>query len=136
MKFLKPRDKTFRPPEISREPESTTIAQIPLLAEMAIEVWRVAGRTGKLQDSAKKDDPAIGFSIEKIYHILTKMGVEIKDPTGEIYHEGMCLDVLTFDYSPDEPPANRIIQETLSPAIYYNGRLIKMAKVIIGSAGG
>lgn len=136
MKLFKKRDKPRHPPELPREIEFASAIQIPLLVEIAIEAWRVADRSRKLQVVAKREDPAIGFSIEKIHHILKEMGIEIKDPTGEPYHEGMGLDVLTFDYSPGETPANRVVQETVSPAIYYNGKLIKMAKVIVGSAGG
>ncbi len=136
MKLFRKRDKTQHLPEPTPEFKFASAVQIPLLVEMAIEAWRVLDRTRKLQVATKREDPAIGFSIEKIHHILKEMGVEIKDPAGETYHEGMGLDVLTFDYSPGESPANKIIQETVSPAVYYNGKLIKMAKVIVGNAGG
>jgi hypothetical protein len=128
---------THTPPtEPPRESESDSSAHIPLLVEIAIEAWRVADRTRKLQLAANREDPAIAFSIDKIHLILREMGIEIKDPTGETYHEGMGFDVLTFDYGPSKSPANRVVQETVSPAIYYKKKLIKMAKVIIGSGGG
>lgn len=107
-----------------------------LLIDIALEAWRVGEHTRKLQAAANRDDPSIRFSIEKIQHILREIGIEIKDPTGDIYHEGMGLDVLTFDCGADAPPASRVIQETVSPGIYYNGKLVKMAKVIVGSARG
>jgi len=115
--------------------EPTTI-QLSALLDIALETWRIGARCRKLQGAEGRGDPAIGFAVEKIHHILKEMGIEIQDPLGETYHEGMGLDVLTFDFPPDELPANRIVQETVSPAVYYNGKLIKMAKVIIGSAGG
>ena len=136
MRLFKKRDKARRPPEASLVTQHPSAAQIPLLIEIAIEAWRVADRSRKLQIAANRKDPSIEFSIEKIQYILKEMGIEIKDPTGEPYHEGMSLDVLTFDYDPNESPASRIIQETVSPVIYFNGKLIKMAKVIVGSAGG
>jgi hypothetical protein len=42
---------------------------------------------------------------------------------------------LTFDYPVEEKPTNRIVQETVSPAIYFDGILHKMAQVIVGKAG-
>lgn len=136
MKLFKKRNKPVHPPQASVAFKPASGIQIPLLVEMAIEAWRVADRARKLQVIAKREDPTIGFSVEKIHHILKEMGVEIRDPAGEAYHEGMGLDVLTFDCSPGELPANRIVQETVSPAVYFNGKLIKMAKVIVGNAGG
>lgn len=136
MPLFRKRDKSRHPPEQTLDFKPAFTIPVPLLAEMAIEVWRVSDRTRKLQDAAKREDPGIGFSIEKIHHILKEMGVEIKDPAGEAYHEGMGLDVLTFDCTPGELPANKIVQETVSPAVYFRGKLVKMAKVIVGSAGG
>jgi hypothetical protein len=48
----------------------------------------------------------------------------------------MSLDVLTFDYPAEEKPINRIVQETVSPAIFFDGTLHKMAQVIVGKADG
>lgn len=136
MKLFSRREKPRHPQEPTPEPKSAFTVQVSLLVDMAIEAWRIADRTKKLKAAEKTQVQAIEFSIEKIHHILKEMGIEIKDLAGEIYHEGMGLDVLTFDYSPSESPENRIIQETVSPAVYYNGKLIKMAKVIVGSTGG
>ncbi len=135
MKLFKNKRETHPRPRVPSTAGSPTV-HVGQLVEIAIEAWRVADRSRKLQVAAKREDPSIGFSIEKIQHVLKEIGIEIKDPAGEPYHEGMGLDVLTFDYNPDASPANRIVQETVSPAIYYNGKLIKMAKVIVGSAGG
>jgi hypothetical protein len=43
--------------------------------------------------------------------------------------------VLTFDYPVEEKPTNRIVHETISPAIFFDGTLHKMAQVIVGKAG-
>lgn len=135
MRFFKPRKKVDRSPAPTPAQDLPSV-QISSIVEIAIETWRVGDRLKKSQVLGNKEGPTIGFSIEKIQHILKEMGVEVKDPAGETYHEGMGLDVLTFDYGPGELPGNRIVQETVSPAVYYNGKLIKMAKVIVGSAGG
>lgn len=136
MRFFKERKKV-RGAAAGAAPEGNEQTnQILRLAEIAIETWRIKDRLRRLQASAKVEDPAIGFSIEKIQKVLSEVGVEIKDPTGEPYREGLVLDVLTFDWASNESPTNRIIQETVSPAIYYHGKLVKMAKVIVGRGGG
>jgi hypothetical protein len=42
---------------------------------------------------------------------------------------------LTFDYPIGEKPSSRVVQETVSPAIFFDGKLHKMAQVIVGKAG-
>jgi hypothetical protein len=104
--------------------------------DVAIEIWRLKDRVNKLQTAAGRKDPSIAFSIEKVQHVLKEIGIEAREYTGQIYNEGMSLDVLTFDYSADEKPINRIVQETVSPAIFFDGTLHKMAQVIVGKADG
>jgi len=108
---------------------------LSLVIDLAIEVWRLQDRTKKLQSASGKQDPSIAFSIDKIQHVLKQIGIEVRDYTGQVYNEGLSLDVLTFDYPVDERPTNRIVQETVSPAIFFDGTLQKMAQVIVGKAG-
>jgi hypothetical protein len=103
--------------------------------DVAIEVWRLQDRFKKLQSTTGRQDPSITFSLEKIQHVLREIGIETRDYTGQTYNEGMSLDVLTFDYPVEQKPTNRVVQETVSPAIFFDGKLHKMAQVIVGKAG-
>ena len=109
--------------------------QISSMVDIAIETWRLHDRLKKLQIAAGREDPSIAFSVDKIQHVLKEIGIETRDYTGQPYTEGMSLDVLAFDYPIGEKPAQRIVQETISPAIYFDGKLEKMAQVIVGKAG-
>jgi hypothetical protein len=106
------------------------------MIDVAIEVWRLQDRVNKLQAATGRKDPSIAFSIDKIQHVLREIGVEAREYTGQTYNEGMSLDVLTFDYPVEEKPINRIVQETVSPAIFFDGTLHKMAQVIVGKGDG
>jgi hypothetical protein len=103
--------------------------------DLAIEIWRLQDRVKKLESAARRQDPSIAFSIDKIQHVLKEIGIETRDYTGQTYNEGMSLDVFTFDYAVEEKPTHRIVQETVSPAIFFDGILHKMAQVIVGKAG-
>ena len=96
----------------------------------------LAGSCQQTGDSSRRKDPSIAFSIDKIQHVLRQIGIETREYTGQTYNEGMSLDVLTFDYPAEEKPTNRIVQETVSPAIFFDGTLHKMAQVIVGKADG
>lgn len=126
-----------RPPSPVPVDEAQTVrsADLSSILDIAIEVWRLQDRFTKLQSATGRQDPGIAFSIDKIRHVLREIGIEARDYTGQAYNEGMSLDVLTFDYSAEEKPINRIVQETVSPAIFFDGKLHKMAQVIVGKAG-
>ena len=108
---------------------------IASMIDLAIEVWRLQERLKRMSASIGKDDPASLFAAEKIRDIFAQIGVEIRDFTGQPYNEGMSLDVLTSDYPVGENPSDRIVQETITPAVYFDGKLLKMSQVIIGKAG-
>jgi hypothetical protein len=103
--------------------------------DLAIEIWRLQDRVKKLQAATGRQDPSLAFSINKIQHVLKEIGIETRDYTGQSYNEGNSLDVLTFDYPVEEKPTNRTVQETVSPAVYFDGVLLKMSQVIVGKAG-
>ena len=92
-------------------------------------------RVRKVESAAGREDPSIAFSIDKIQHVLREIGIEAREYTGQTYNEGMSLDVLTFDYPVGEKPVSRVVQETVGPAIFFDGKLYKMAQVIVGKAG-
>lgn len=104
------------------------------ILDLAIEVWRLQERVKKLSAAMGKEDAASVFAAEKIRDIFSQVGMEIRDLTGQPYNEGMSLDVLTRDYPVGENPQHKIIQETITPAIYLDGKLEKISQVIIGKA--
>lgn len=125
-------------PESSNQPilagDLTKIRTVDMsrLIDIVVEMWRLQHRCRQLQKEVGRDDPSIAFSLDKVQHVLKEIGIEARDYTGQSFNEGMSLDVLTFDYPVGEKPLNRIIQDTVSPAIYFDGKLLKMAQVIVG----
>lgn len=122
-------------PRLAREMEKLRKVELSSVIDLAIEVWRLQDRVKRLQSLTGRDDPSIAFSIDKIQHVLREIGIEAREYTGQTYNEGMSLDVLTFDYPVGEKPVSRVVQETVSPAIFFDGKLYKMAQVIVGKAG-
>lgn len=120
------------PPEVRLQPHELRRLDI---VDLAIEVWRLQERVKKMSAAMGKEDAASVFAAEKIRDIFSQIGIEVRDLTGQPYNEGMSLDVLARDYPADENPTHRIIQETISPAVYLDGELKKMSQVILGKAG-
>ncbi len=123
-----------RPPTLAGDIGKIRKVELSSVIDLAIEVWRLQDRAKKLQSATGREDPSIAFSIDKIQHVLKEIGIETRAYTGQKYNEGMSLDVLTFDFPVGEKPINRIVQETVSPEILFDGKLHKMAQVIVGKA--
>ena len=132
-------DKEHKPelPDGKHAGETQRIRKVDLSSfiDLAIEIWRLQDRVKRLELTANRQDPSIAFSIDKIRHALKEIGIDIRDYTGQTYNEGMSLDVLAFDYPIGEKPTNRVVQETVSPAVFFEGTLHKMAQVIVGKVG-
>jgi hypothetical protein len=131
-----------KPPQVpgTTDPESqlheVRRMDISSMIDLAIEIWRLQDRMKRMLAAVGKEDPALAFAVDKIRDIFSQIGIEVRDLTGLPYNEGMSLDVLTCDYPEGEKPTYRIIQETISPAVYFDGKLLKMSQVIVGKAGG
>lgn len=135
MKHFFSKERSADLPATQHATEKIRKVDLSSVIDLAIEIWRMQDRVKKLELIAGRQDPSIAFSIDKIQHVLKEIGIETRDYTGQTYNEGLSLDVLTFDYPVEEKPTNRIVQETVSPAIYFDGILQKMAQVIVGKAG-
>jgi hypothetical protein len=136
MKRLFGKERSIDPsPRLAGETEKLRKVELSSVIDLAIEVWRLQDRVKRLQSTTGREDPSIAFSIDKIQHVLREIGIEAREYTGQTYNEGMSLDVLTFDYPVGEKPVSRVVQETVSPAIFFDGKLHKMAQVIVGKAG-
>jgi hypothetical protein len=69
--------------------------------------------------------------VESIFDALKQMGVEHLDPVGRAYDSGMALKVITFEPTPGL--SKEEIKETIKPSVIWQGRLIQMGEVIVGT---
>lgn len=108
-----------------------TIDEEPLAA-LAVEVWRLRGRLGRLRELVDgRELRPLEATVAKMEEVLRGAGVEIDDPQGRPYHDGELLQVLLFEPSPGlERP---MVLQTVKPAIRLGGRGFKPAEVIVGT---
>lgn len=100
------------------------------LTDLAIEFWRLEKRLKKIEDKLSEDEnKAFRNSIEKLGRFVKKNDLEVTDYTGQIYNQGMNLEILASEK--DSQLAQDIIYETHEPAVAHEGILIRKAKVII-----
>ena len=67
----------------------------------------------------------------RVTDALMALGIEIEDPEGSEYRDGMTLHVAVFDKSDRLETGQRMVSETLSPTIYFKNKLANTARVIV-----
>lgn len=104
------------------------------LKSLAIECWRIRNL---LPDFAcSKKQAVLSSVVDKMTALLMSAGIEIEDPTGWDYKDGMNLHVALCEDSQSVPLGVRRITETLSPNIYIGGTIAQSARVIVSIGKG
>jgi len=104
-------------------------------SDVAFEIWRLTKRI----QAAKKDNPqldiaAVEASAARLTDLLRREKIDIQDPTGQRYNEGLAVEVLEFEKSESLPVNTKVIVETLRPTIYFDGNVLVRAQVIVATS--
>lgn len=115
-----------------QKPEAVPSFVVKAFAIIATNTWRAKAKmvdpdTGKTKEEMKR----VYRHIEAIFESLSQIGVETIDPIGRAYDTGMALKVVTFEPTPGL--SNEEITETIKPSVAWQGRLIQIGEVIVGT---
>ena len=100
------------------------------IADLAIELWRLDKRLSKIENKLSADEnKALQNTTEKLKRFVQRNDIEVTDYTGQIYNEGMNVDILSSEKDPELKQS--VIFETHEPAVTHKGIMIRKAKVII-----
>ena len=120
--------------QLPSDPYETRPVSPQQLSGLAVECWRIRSL---LPDFANNNKCSVLSSIvEKMTALLMCIGVEIEDPIGLDYKDGMTINVALFENSDSLPAGLRRITETLSPNVYIAGTLAQAARVIVSVGKG
>ena len=112
-----------------RTPDARACEPVLQFTEFAKECWRIQRLLPELDGNRKT--LVLKSSVEKMITMLAEADIEIDDPEGIDYRDGMTVKVTLFEDSINLPGGKTIITETLEPGIYVGGRLASQAKVIV-----
>ena len=104
------------------------------LKNLAIECWRIRNLLPDFACSKKQG--VLSSVVDKMTTLLMSAGIEVEDPTGWDYKEGMNLNVALSEDNQSLPLGVRRITETLSPNIYIGGTIVQSARVIVSIGKG
>lgn len=102
--------------------------------EVAVEIWKLEQRIGKFQDSLpESQSKGLSGSLARIRKFTEAHSIEVKGFTGSKYSPGMAaMDVISVEKDPNAQ--HDYVKETIEPAIFTEGRIVKKARVIVGSS--
>ncbi len=94
------------------------LSLVKAMADIATWVWKARSRMVDASSGGIRDEMKRTFGdMERIYKVLRKLGVVVKDHTGDAFDYGMPMKVVT---AKPMPGINKeVITETLKPTIYW-----------------
>ena len=106
----------------------------PLLCRLSTHLWRAKNRmmdpaSGEVREEFKKVIRHVDGAIDS----LSESGVRLQDWSDKAYDVGLPVKVLS--YQPAPGLSQDTILETIRPAILWNGRMLQMGEVIVGTPG-
>lgn len=101
-----------------------------LLKEIGTGLWRVRNRLLGEANPSLEVRGALRF-LQATWDSLEQSGLEIHDHDNEFVTGGESLRIVAFEPS-DRVSRNQVI-ETIKPTIYYNGTIVQVGEVIVGT---
>jgi len=102
-----------------------------VLADVTTGIWRMRRKMAGIGGDVSKELRATMRHLESTWDVLAGAGIEVGDPAGEKYVNGMALRVIAFQ--PTEGVQIESIAETIKPTVLYKKNLIQMGEVIVAT---
>lgn len=103
---------------------------LAMLTEVATHAWKAKQRLAKSLGTATGSDPTrVLRHVDGILDSLAKLGVEIKDHTGDSFDYGQSLKVVASQ--PREGITHEVVAETIRPTLFLSGHRIQQGEVVI-----
>src|ERR1700682_5894492 len=76
-------------------PDRPDVMTPELLKSLAIECWRIKNLLSEFGENKKQ--PVLGSIVDKMTLLLESAGVDVEDPTGSDYKDGLTFSVAMFE---------------------------------------
>ncbi len=105
-----------------------------LLADVGTGLWRLRQKMVEPGTDRPLEEMRRAFRhLESITDALAQAGVEIRSHTGEVVPEQGIYALRVIAFQPTPGLARDRVLETIKPSVYYQGELIQMGEVIVGT---
>jgi hypothetical protein len=106
---------------------------LPSAIILAQECWRLKRIAAAFQ--VYNEGFAISHAVREISTILDALGIVLLDYAGRAYDPGMAPEVVDVTEDPSMPPGASLIEETISPTIACQGRIVVQGQIVVRHNG-
>jgi hypothetical protein len=94
------------------------------LAGLAVEWWRLSRAVGEGGGGAAR------HALRKMEDFLRARKIEAQSLEGTTYDAGMAATVLDVIDDPGMKRGEAVVEQTVSPLVFWNGKVVKAAEVV------
>jgi hypothetical protein len=115
--------------------EKPQMLHMPLekASELATECWRLYKWT-RASSTFGNDRLVLDRAARCLNEILNSIGIRTIDFAGTAYDPGIVPEVLEVQIDPALPQDTSLIEETVSPTVMWNDKVIQMGQIIVRQA--
>jgi hypothetical protein len=104
------------------------------LAAVGTGLWRLRRRMLEPGTDRPLDEMRRAYRhLESVLDALEQVDVKIYDHTGDVVPKGGVLKLDIIAFQPTAGVQRETVIETVRPTIYYQGRMLQMGQVIVGT---
>lgn len=100
------------------------------LANLAVEWWRLSATPGVAGTAPAR------HALRKIEDFLRQCELEVQSMDGRRFDAGLAARVVDVIDDPRLAAGQTVIEQTISPIIYWRGQVIKQAEIITRRGAG
>lgn len=102
------------------------------IIDLAIESWRL--NRWLLASESDRAKAAPRQTARRMDAFISDRGVSVSDITGRDYEAGLPVEIVDTISDPNLPEGATVIDEVLSPVVYWQKSVVRHAKVVIRQA--
>ena len=103
------------------------------LTEIAVQLWRLGNRLVDPETREPTEDSRIAYKrLQAAWDSLIALGIEVRDYSNQEVADYAITDLIVLAEEPRQDLTKRTVIETVKPAVFYQGRQLGMAEVIVG----
>lgn len=101
------------------------------IISLAVDLWRLEEKIGNIESVSDKEQEKIWVSMKRLRRFVEECKIEVKWYNGQKYAEEVNAYELKWIEETQDTEKNGLIKDTIEPAVFIDGKLIKTGKIIV-----
>ena len=98
---------------------------------LAIDLWRLEEKINNINSISDKEQEKIWASMKRLERFLEECKIEVRWYNGQKYAEEVNAYELKWIEDTNDTEKNGLIKDTIEPAVFTDGELVRTGKIIV-----